>query len=121
LGKEVAELLVAEGLVRSLPELFDLTVEQLLPLEGFAEKSAGALVDGIRRAGDAELARFLYGLGIPEVGVKVARDLARHFGTSDVVAGEEAGSKLDDAQRLGVPVLDEAGFLALLRERGAAS
>ncbi len=82
LGDETAVQLVEQGLVTRLPDLFDLTPEQLLPLEGFAEKSATSLVEGIRRAADgAPLDRFLYGLGIPEVGSKVARDLAGHFGT----------------------------------------
>jgi DNA ligase (NAD+) len=81
LGDESAKLFVAQGLVRQLPDLFDLRPEQLLPLEGFAEKSAGKLVEAIRRASRVELPRLLYGLGIPEVGVAVARDLARHFGT----------------------------------------
>ncbi|MEE8191664.1 MAG: NAD-dependent DNA ligase LigA [Gemmatimonadales bacterium] len=82
LGEETARLLVAEGLVQQLPDLFDLSAERLVELEGFAEKSSGSLVDGIARAGSAvELHRFLVALGIPEVGVAVARDLARHFGS----------------------------------------
>ena len=82
LGEETARLLVAEGLLKQLPDLFDLSAERLVELEGFAEKSAGSLVDGIARAGsDVELHRFLVALGIPEVGVAVARDLARHFGS----------------------------------------
>ncbi|HEX2163697.1 MAG TPA: NAD-dependent DNA ligase LigA [Thermoanaerobaculia bacterium] len=81
LGEETARLLVAQGLVERLPDVFDLTAEQLLPLPGFAEVSAGKLVAGIEKASTVELDRFLYGLGIPEVGVAVARDLARHFGT----------------------------------------
>lgn len=81
LGDETARLFVSEGLVRQLPDLFDLRPEQLLPLEGFAQKSANKLADALARASHAELPRFLYGLGIPEVGVAVARDLARHFGT----------------------------------------
>jgi DNA ligase (NAD+) len=82
LGDRTAMLLVAEGLVKQLPDVFDLTSEQLVELEGFAEKSAGSLVDGIARAAsDAELHRFLIALGIPEVGVAVARDLARYFGS----------------------------------------
>jgi DNA ligase (NAD+) len=72
---------VREGLVRELPGLFDLRAERLLPLEGFAEKSSQKLVEALARASHAELPRFLYGLGIPEVGVTVARDLARHFGS----------------------------------------
>jgi DNA ligase (NAD+) len=82
LGDETAKLFVAEGLVRQLPDLFEIRPEQLIPLEGFAEKSANKLIDALKKAASgAELPRFLYGLGIPEVGVAVARDLARHFGT----------------------------------------
>ncbi|HVS02438.1 MAG TPA: NAD-dependent DNA ligase LigA, partial [Thermoanaerobaculia bacterium] len=81
LGEERARLLVERGLVRSLPDLFDLQEGDLVPLPGFAARSAANLLQGIRRGADAELARFLYGLGIPEVGVKVARDLAAHFGS----------------------------------------
>ena len=88
LGEETARLLVAEGLLKQLPDLFDLSAERLVELEGFAEKSAGSLVDGIARAGsDVELHRFLVALGIPEVGVAVARDLARHFGSLDALRG----------------------------------
>lgn len=81
LGEETAKLLVREGLVEKLPDLFDLRTEQLLELDGFAEKSSTDLVAGIRRAADADLDRFLYALCIPEVGAAVARDLARHFGS----------------------------------------
>ena len=81
LGEESARLFVDQGLIRALPDLFDLTAEQLIPLEGFAEKSAESLVAAIAEASHAELARFLFGLGIPEVGVTVAKSLSRRFGT----------------------------------------
>ena len=81
LGDESAKLFVAEGLVRQLPDLFEIRPEQLMKLEGFAQKSAGKLVAALEKASHAELPRFLHGLGIPEVGVAVARDLSRHFGT----------------------------------------
>ena len=87
LGEETAKLLVERGLVRHLPELFDLQAAQLEDLPGFAEKSAAALVAALETASDAELPRFLYGLGIPEVGVTVARVLARHFGSLEAVRG----------------------------------
>jgi len=92
LGEETARLLVARGLVRHLPQLFELKTLDLLELEGFAEKSATALVEAIRKASHADLNRFLYGLGIPEVGVAVARDLARHFGSFETIraASDEA-------------------------------
>lgn len=85
LGEETAKLLVSQGLVRRLPDLFDLRQEQLEPLERFAEKSARNLVEAIRKARKVELHRFLYALGIPEVGLTVARDLARHFGSIDAL------------------------------------
>ena len=82
LGDETAKLFVSEGLVKQLPDLFDLQADQLVKLEGFADKSATNLVEALRKAASkVELARFLYGLGIPEVGTAVARDLARHFGS----------------------------------------
>jgi DNA ligase (NAD+) len=206
--------------VKQLPDLFELRADQLVQLEGFAEKSANKLVEALAKvAAGVELPRFLYGLGIPEVGTAVARDLARHFGsferlrtadeaalqevlgvgprmaeqilaffaepknaevldeltkklnlreeqskpaagavqpfaglkfvftgglsrvsrseaqklveslggratgsvsksTDYVVVGEDAGSKAEDAQRLGVKTLDETGFVELLRENG---
>jgi DNA ligase (NAD+) len=81
LGDETAKVLVSEKLVTRLPDLFDLEAAQLTPLEGFAEKSAAALVAGIKKAAHVELHRFLFGLGIPEVGATVAKQLARHFGS----------------------------------------
>lgn len=81
LGEETARQLVSEGLVLHLPDLYAFDVEQLTELEGFAEKSADNLVRAIRESSPVELRRFLYGLGIPEVGAAVSRDLARHFGT----------------------------------------
>jgi DNA ligase (NAD+) len=83
IGEETARLLVREGLVTSVPALFELGVDELTPLEGFARKSATHLVAAIHGASPVPLPRFLYGLGIPEVGSAVARDLARHFGSLD--------------------------------------
>jgi len=81
LGEETSNLLVDRGLVTGLAALFDLRPEQLMALEGFAEKSATALVAAIQAKKAPELDRFLVALGIPEVGVTVARDLATHFGS----------------------------------------
>ncbi len=85
LGEETARLLVEEDLVERLPDLLDLTVEQLVELEGFAELSAGNLVAAIEAASNPELHRFLAALGIPEVGGAVSRSLARHFGTMEAI------------------------------------
>ena len=92
LGEETAALLVERELVRELADLFDLRASQLVHLPGFAEKSAANLVEGIARRKSVELRRFLHGLGIPEVGVTVARDLALHFRSVEAIraADEEA-------------------------------
>ncbi|MDF1524317.1 MAG: helix-hairpin-helix domain-containing protein, partial [Trueperaceae bacterium] len=89
LGDVTARQLVEEGLVRELPDLFDLTAADLVPLEGFAELSAANLVAAIATAADTTLPRFLVALGIPEVGPAVARTLAERFG--DVEALRAAG------------------------------
>lgn len=81
LGERTATQLVERGLVRQLPELFDLDVATLQTLDGFAEVSATNLHAAIERARSTELPRLLYGLGIPEVGAAVAQTLARRFGT----------------------------------------
>lgn len=217
LGSETAALLVDRGLVTRLAHLFDVTADQLVELEGFAEKSATALVAAIEAKKAPDLDRFLIALGIPEVGVTVARSLADTFGsfekircataeelesidgigprmseaitdffadernaeaidavlargvnprtveliaselpdlgtavftgtipvprvvaedawrriggkttgsvskkTDFLVAGENAGSKLAKAEKLGVPVLDFEGFLAKLEEYGGS-
>ncbi|MEX2472356.1 MAG: NAD-dependent DNA ligase LigA [Gemmatimonadota bacterium] len=80
LGAETANLLVNLDWVHGLDDLFDLDPERLATLEGFAEKSATALVTAIHDRKAPPLERFLVALGIPEVGVTVARTLAEHFG-----------------------------------------
>jgi DNA ligase (NAD+) len=216
LGDKLVDQLVDGGVVRTLPELYTLGVAKLTALERMGEKSALNLEAALQASKQTTLARFLFALGIRQVGESTARDLARHFGSLDrimdapeaellqvpdvgpivahsihsfflqrhnrevverlrgpgigihwpegegattvpqtlagitlvltgtlptlgrdeakalieaaggkvagsvskktgyVVAGEEAGSKLDKARELGVPVLDEAGLQALL-------
>ncbi len=97
LGEETAKLLVEEDLVKHLPDLFEIEAEKLIDYEGFAEKSATALVEAIATAARTDLHRFLFGLGIPEVGVTVARDLAGHFRSFDAIrnADDEALQAVD--------------------------
>ena len=79
LGEETVSALTDHGLVRNLADLFRLKKDDLLRLEGFAERSAEKLIGAIYRGRRVELGRFLYALGIPEVGAAVARDLAEKF------------------------------------------
>ncbi|HXG52824.1 MAG TPA: NAD-dependent DNA ligase LigA [candidate division Zixibacteria bacterium] len=83
LGEETVSALVDRGLVREPADLFRLKKEDLLKVERFAERSAAKLADAIRNSRRVDLARFLYALGIPEVGAAVARDLADHFRSLD--------------------------------------
>ena len=79
LGEETATLLVDRGLVKELADLFELTATQLEPLDGFAETSAANLARAIEDKKSVEFARFLYGLGIPEVGSTIVATLAAEF------------------------------------------
>jgi DNA ligase (NAD+) len=85
LGEETAKLLLDEELVHSLPDLYDLTDEQLLPLEGFGHKKATALVAAIDESRDRPLDRLLVALNIRHVGPTVAKALARHLGSLDAI------------------------------------
>lgn len=97
LGEETANLLVEQKLVTGLAGLFSVRPEQLIRFEGFGEKSANALVAAIASKRTPDLQRFLIALGIPEVGVTVARTLAEHFGTFEAIrtAGPEALVAID--------------------------
>jgi len=214
LGDKLVDQLVDQGVIRTLPDLYRMGLMALIALDRMAEKSAQNVLAALEKSKQTTLPRFLFALGIRQVGEATAKDLARHFGSLDaimdasvdqllqvndigpvvaeaihtffaqphnrevveqlracgvaweegapaeratlplagktvvltgtlptlsrdaakdlleaagakvagsvskkthyVVAGEEAGSKLAKAQELGVPVLDEAGMLALL-------
>ena len=80
-----------EGLVRSLPDLYRLTVEQLEAVEGYAEISATRAIESIQRSKEQPFARVLFGLNIPKVGWVTARNLARHFGSAERARRGDAG------------------------------
>jgi len=74
------------GIVRSLPDLYRLTKEQLLELDGFQEKSASNVIASIEASRALPLGRVLFGLNIPDVGWVTAQSLARRFGTIERLA-----------------------------------
>lgn len=83
LGDKLVEQLVDAGIVLSLPGLYKLGVAKLAALDRMAEKSAQNIVDALEKSKTPTLARFLFSLGIRQVGETTAKDLARHFGTLD--------------------------------------
>jgi DNA ligase (NAD+) len=83
LGERTSQQLLEAGLVTDVGDLFLLSVEQLLGLEGFQQKSAENLIDGIRESRTRGLARVLFGLGVRHVGEHAAQLLARAFGSID--------------------------------------
>jgi DNA ligase (NAD+) len=82
-GELMVRRLWQEGIVTSIPDLYRLTAEQLLELDGFGEVSARNAVDAIAASRQTPFSRVLFGLNIPQVGFVTAQALARHFGTVD--------------------------------------
>ena len=82
-GEQFVRRLWDLGLLRSMPDLYRLTKEQLLELDGFQEKSATNVLASIDASKAQPFSRVLYGLNIPDVGWVTAQNLARHFGTVD--------------------------------------
>ena len=97
LGTAVATQLVEKDLVHSAADLYDLTLEQLLTLEKFKEKSATNLLHAIENSKQNNLDKLLFGFGIRNIGDKAAALLAEHFGTLEAirVADIEKISEID--------------------------
>ena len=98
LGDKLVDQLVDAGLVHSPADLYDLKLETLAGLDRMGEKSAQNLVAAIEQSKQTTLARFIFSLGIRNVGESTARDLARHFGQLDglLVADGEALQQVPD-------------------------
>jgi DNA ligase (NAD+) len=84
-GEQFVRRLWDLGLLRSIPDLYRLTKEQLAELDGYAEISAQNAVDSIAASKQIPFSRVLFGLNIPDVGWVTAQNLARHFGTVDAL------------------------------------
>lgn len=106
LGGETVELLFKEGLIQDYADLYDLTKEQLLPLERMADKSAENLVNGVAASVAVPFERVLFALGIRYVGETVAKKLAKAFQNignlqkataQDLVEVEEIGERIAES------------------------
>jgi len=121
------EQLIDAGFVHDVADIYDLTVEKLVSLERFAEKSAAQLVEAIDASKQQPLSRLLFGLGIRHVGQTVAEVLARHFGSLDAIidASEAdladvrgAGDIIAQAVRHYFETPSARALVEKLRERG---
>jgi DNA ligase (NAD+) len=90
-GEQFVRRLWDEGLLRSMPDLYRLTTDQLAALDGYGEVSATRAVSSIEASKSQPFSRVLFGLNIPKIGWVLARNLARHFGSVDalVAASQE--------------------------------
>jgi len=87
LGDKLVEQLVDHAMVRTPADIYRLDIEKLISLERMAKKSASNILTAIEKSRQTTLARFIYALGIRNVGETTAKDLARHFGSLALFAG----------------------------------
>ena len=85
LGSETVELLYKEGLIKNYADLYELTKEQVVPLERMAEKSAENLINGIEKSKKIPFERVLFALGVRFVGETVAKKLAKEYKAIDAL------------------------------------
>jgi DNA ligase (NAD+) len=98
LGEKLVEQLVDEGMVKTVADLYSLDFHELAKLERMAEKSASNVLKAIEASKKTSFARFLYALGIREVGETTAKSLVRHFASIEELAAatEEQLQTIDD-------------------------
>ncbi len=82
-GPETIDLLLENGLIRNIADLYDLKKEDIVPLERLGEKSADNMIKGIEKSKNRSFEKVLYALGIRHVGETTAKKLARHFKSLD--------------------------------------
>ncbi len=127
LGPETIDQLYTKGLVKNVADLYDLTKENLLTLQGFKDKSADNIVAGIQKSKQQEFAKVLFGIGIRYVGATVASKLASHFFTIEAVqaatreqllAAPEIGDKIADSILAYFNNLDNVQVIERLKAAG---
>lgn len=106
LGEETAEKIFNKFKITSPIEIFSLTKEQILSLDGFAEKSAEKLYSEINKAKNIDFNKFIYGLGIPLIGKKVALDIAECYGNVLELIKDTDCKKLNDVPGIGASIIN---------------
>ena len=126
LGGETVDLLRKSELVANYADLYDLTIEQILPLDRMAEKSAQNIVTGIHKSKEIPFEKVLFALGIRFVGETVAKKLAKHFKNIDsllaasfevLVSVDEIGDKI--AESIVAFASDEQNLILVERLKAA--
>ena len=84
-SEKTAALFVEELKLKSIPDLYDLGPQDYMGLQGFGERRINNLMAAIERSKDCTLSAFIFAIGIPNVGAKTAKDLARRFGTIEAL------------------------------------
>jgi DNA ligase (NAD+) len=108
LGEKIIEQLVDAGLVNTIPDLYRLTLDEVVALERMGEKSAQNLLDGIAQSKERGLGKLLTGLAIPHVGDSVADLLANEFGDMDSLQSASV-ERLNAIEGIG-PIMAQAIF-----------
>ena len=99
-GEQFVRRLWDQGLLRSMPDLYRLTPEQLTELDGYGEISAQKAIDSIAASKAQPFSRVLFGLNIPKTGWVLARNLARHFGSVDALL-DASQEDLEEVEGIG--------------------
>jgi len=105
LGGETVGLLVKEGLISNYSDLYELTKEQVIPLERMAEKSADNLINGIKASVNIPFERVLYAIGIRYVGETVAKKLAKHYKSIDNLM-QASQEDLEQVDEIGIKIAE---------------
>jgi DNA ligase (NAD+) len=105
-SEKTAYQLFEELDIKNIPQLYDIKKEDLLKLEGFKEKKSQNLIDALDKSKDCKLESFIYALGIPNVGIKTAKDLVKEYKTLDNLK-EAKKEELEKIKDIGEVVAEE--------------
>ena len=118
IGEKIAGALIENGLVKDAADLYSLTKEQLMTMDGIEEKSANNLLNAISESKERPLARFIFALGIRHVGAEIADILANHFGSIDTLS-QATGKELTQIPAIGPKIAES--IVAFFHKEGNRS